>query len=481
MNKLEAQLQLWDSWLKEGHGSKVRQCCRKLNHKLIPRDLLIEYGHIARRVGAPDLIVRWLRPYVRSEKGLLIQPRNEEKALYALGLFRLGAFREAAQLLETCRPEIDPQVRFYRASLFINQWSYQKALPELRKYIRDHRTPTYSKLVGRLNLCASLVFIHNYPQAEQEISILLKKLEKAHLLLLKGNLLEIRSQLFIETNNFESALRDLDEAGVLLQRADPRTLLYVNKWKEIIKLKIEGPDKYNPLLFKRIRDRATAIQDWETLRHCDLAWAIATHDTDLLLRVYWGSLFPDYKKHVLFLFQDRVKIAPKFNWIFGSGNLDNPQLDLVELAPTRTLRKLFYFLTRDFYRPLRVTELIDFIYSDEFYNQTTSPQKLHRLIARARIWLKDSQLPFKIDSHLNAFKLESLTDCSLLLKNEFTEESPTIEIPAEFTERTFSSQEWAKTHRVSNRTARRQLLHLLEKGLLSKISFGSQTRYQTIN
>jgi hypothetical protein len=79
------QLKQWDEWIKEGHSSKVRMLCRQLNQKKIPRELLVDYGNIARRVGAPDLIILWLSSVVRSEKALQVKATEKEKALYALG------------------------------------------------------------------------------------------------------------------------------------------------------------------------------------------------------------------------------------------------------------------------------------------------------------------------------------------------------------------------------------------------------------
>src|SRR5262249_15524932 len=162
----------------------------------------------ARRVGAPDLIVLWLRPIVRSEKILAQAATEKEKALYALGLLRLGAFFEASQILSEVDPEKDPQVYFYRASMTINQWNYSKAIPDLKKYLHHTEVPAYSKLVGRLNLCASLVSVLKTDLAEKEIGKLMRKLERSENPLLKGNLLEIRSQLLHEQGKSDQALLD---------------------------------------------------------------------------------------------------------------------------------------------------------------------------------------------------------------------------------------------------------------------------------
>ncbi len=502
--QLQEQLKEWDAHIKTGAGNKIRHLCRKLTGKEIPRHLIIDYCHIARRIGAPELIIRWLRPYVRAEKiQMKDQARDEEKALYALGLFRLGAFREATHLLKECHPQQDPQIHFYRASLAMNQWSYDKAILELRRYLRDSRVPLYSRLVGRLNLCASLVSNGDLKKAEEEIQITFKMIEKKKIPLLKGNLLEIQSQLFYEQEQWEKALIHLEEANSLLQRADERSLLYVEKWKATIHAKI-NPDSFNSQNpFSEIKEKAIKIQDWETLRACDLILAHTKKDPHLFLKVYWGSRFEDYKKRIKKIFNADIEIKNQFIYSFTPSSREffsekkphhnsiesksqeepvasnRPPIDLVELAKGVYLKKLFFILTREFYRPLRVTEIIDFIYTDEFYNPITSLQKFHQLMKRARLWLQEQQLPFAIEAHRNAFKLTALEPCSLLLKSEFTKShaNESFECPLEFRNKPFSAVEWSNYYKISHRTASRQLQRLVKSLHLQKKGFGRATQY----
>ena len=182
----QEQLKIWDEWIRQGQGQKVRSLCRQLNHKKIPRNFLVGYAQIARRVGASDLILLWLRPIVRNEKVLAKPATDSEKAIYGLALLRLGAFREARQILDAVNPEKDPQVYFYRASLQMNQWNYKKAIPDLKRYVRQKEIPAYSRMVGRLNLCASLVSNQSWALAEAEIGKLMRLFEKTQVPLLKG-------------------------------------------------------------------------------------------------------------------------------------------------------------------------------------------------------------------------------------------------------------------------------------------------------
>lgn len=481
---LKSQLQQWDSWIQGGESSKVKKLCLQLNAKTIPRDLLLNYGEIARRVGAPELIIRWLRPIVRADKApLRQQPSAQEKALYALGLFRLGAFHEAGQILKDIEGEQNPQAYFYRASLFINQWNYKKAVPELKKYVNHPGISSYQKLVGKLNLCQSLVVIQKFKRAEIEISRLMKKLEEGNFSLLKGNLLEIRSQFFFAQDQFENALRDLETATTLLHRADEHSLLYVDKWKLAIRMKTGLPHSIIIKNFTALRKRALQIKAWEILRDCDFFLALHLKDEKRLLRVYWGSLFPAYKERALSAFGNDLVVAKEYLWTESetktASAVKASAIDLVQKAPTPVLKRFFFMMTREFYRPLRATELIDSIYPQEFYNPITSPAKLNRVIVRARKWLKEMNYPIKIIGSGNALKLQLEKSCFLLIKKDFSDESPHL-LPNIFKNKiSFSSKDWARELKVSFRTARRQIQQLEEAGKIEGLRRGPKTLYKS--
>lgn len=474
--KYHEQLKLWDEWIRAGQASKVRALCRGLNQKKIPRSLLIEYAQIARRVGASDLIVLWLRPIVRAEKVLALPASDAEKAIYGLGLLRLGAFHEATRILSEVDPTMDSQVYFYRASLKINQWNYAGAIPDLKKYIRHPKTQSYSKFVGRLNLCAAYVSgeSKHSEKAGPEIEVLWKRLQKGGSDLLKGNILEIRSQWWYEQGNTVRALEDLEHAARLLHKADTRSLLYVKKWRAIIKLRNSRNQLQGLRALAEVQVQARILEDWETVRDCDLQKALALHDRELILRVFWGSKFEAYKKRIRRLYGELV-VADRFYWTHDS-TAPGEILDLVPLAPTPKLRQLFFVLTRELYRPVRTTEIIDSLEENHFYDPFTSPARLHRLVARARTWLHENKFPVEIVSYRNAFQLRTTAACQLLLWKEFPSAEPTL--PAVTTQEYFTSSEWARERGVSERSARREILRLVRKGLVRSLIRGRKTKYR---
>ncbi len=493
---LKKQLEQWDHWIREGQSQKVKDLCRQLNHKKIPRSLLANYVQIARRVGLYELMVLWLNPIVRSEKILDKVATAEELALYASGLSRLGAFQEADRLLKSIDPQQESLVYFYQASLNINQWSYRKAIPLLKKFLfyrqrhlQRKNKFDYWSLVGRLNLCASLTIIERNQAAEREINKLMKLLDSSHAFLLKGNLLEIRAQWNFHQGRMKEALEDLAQAQRILMNSDVKSLIFVEKWKARINA---NETKNSPDIiaqYEAIKNQAIKIQDWETVRDCDFYIADYTKNPHLFLRVYWGSKFPDYKKRILRVYKNPTVITTQFIWIGGamnlaSSSLENPpapavSIDLVQQAPSRLLKLLFFALTREFYRPISSIELLTSVYADEYLKPDVSIIKFYRLMARARQWLKEMNVPLIIKSYKNKFKLEFTGPCQLILHSSLNLESRKQQPPPHnlLNLESFTSHDWAKNKKISVRTALREINIYIAQGRLRSKRTGRQRVY----
>lgn len=472
------QLELWDQLIKEGQIQLVRKQCRKLNHKRIPRNLLLDYAQIARRVGAPDLIVFWYNPLIRTDRLLEIGATTAEKAIYALGLLRLGSFQEAFEILNTLDPRDDYQIYFYRASLFIEQWNYKKAIPQLRKYIHDQRTPAYSKLVGRLNLCASLVALGRLKIARVEIDQLMKTLQRAsaHQRII-GNLFEIQAQLHFLLKNYTAALNDLETASTHL-KYDEKSLLFVHKWRAFIGLQSAEISDENISAVRRVRSQAEALKDWQTVRECDLQIALTQKNPELLQLVFWGTFFPAYKSRILELVRFPMNVGDNFVWRRSMNSMGSVPINLYK-CPSPALRHLFHALTKELYRPLRLNELFGAVYPQEYFNPRTGPAKLHRLIGRARQWLRHMGYPIEITSFGNSFRLNVPDGVSLFLSKDLPEQAPPNIPPSLSGRGRFTAAEFAAASGLSPRTARRRLIQLIDCGQLLALRRGPRTQYIT--
>lgn len=469
----------WDTQIREGRVVDLKKEFRKLNFKKIPRQFLVDFAHIARRLGQPDLIITLLNPIVRSEKKLQQPATTNEKAIYGLGLFRLGAFKEAEKILESIDANLDAQIYFYKASLYMNQWNYAKAVPLLRRYVLDSTITPYQRFVGELNICASLVSLKRNKAAVLAIKKLMKKLEKTDYNLLKGNLFEIKSQLHYNLEDYDQVIKDLETSDSLLKSADLVSRLFVTKWRILTDLQ---KNKKSDLPLKQLADfkiKAQEFREWELVRDCDMHLALFEKNKHLLLKVYWGTFFDKYKEKILNLGLEKKIIDPDFYWEHGQ---TEKKIDLVELAPTKSIKLLFYFLTRDFYRPFRSTELFGLIYPDEFFNPQTSVKRLQTLIDRARRWLVSKKIPIEIKNYRNEYMIKATAPIQLKITQYFKSEDVKIDNYQRIQKikASFSSKDFAQAFEISQRTAVRIIKELCQKHRLKMTGFGSKRRYQFV-
>ncbi len=474
MMSSESCLQLlsqWDQMIRTGHATQVRKSLSLVNIKQVPRVHLIEYAQIARRLWLGSLIIRWLQPVVRSSKPLE-QPATEmELAIYARGLTMMGAFREAGEIFKNLTHPNNPQIFFFKAAWHIDQWQYKQAMAPLRKCIHKSQDQ-YLRVVAKVNLCACLVSVNMHEKAKKQIVDLLKKLRKRKLYLLEGNLLEIYAQLLLQNNEFDKAGEILTEAKSLLKGADNKSLFFVKKWNFIRKIK---KGELPPQALRELRTEAAGNQDWESIRDCDFQMSIISNDENLIRQVYWGSRFSAYKERIEKAAKINLGSAPKFIWpsltsfdaLTKSSSPSVPRIDLVGLAPTPKLARLMFILTREFYSPLRQNEIIDFVYSTEYFHPISSPQKFHRLLGRARKWLQTSGYGVEIISHSkNRISLHLNQPMELTLYRKLSIER-SIEIPLTLQRVSyFTASQWAKETGTSERTAQRHLKTLCTRGVL---------------
>lgn len=501
IDKMKKQVDEFDQQIKNGNSNGVYLVCKKINSTEIPRSLVIDYAEVARRIGKPHLIIRWLRPIIRSEKILNLNPTYKEQSAYAQGLIRIGAFNEAesliAQILKLPECKSDPQIHFTQASLNINQWRYKSAIPHLKKHLSTPSVNSYSKIVSQLNLCSSLVGLGKHNTAWKEILKLEKKLKNTQYNLIKGNLAEIKSQVLFFLGQYSEARLSLHLASQLLQRADERSLNYVEKWNLLIDLKqTKDNSTINIILEKllKLREKSVALGDWESVRDIEFQTALNKNDIPGILKVYWGSRFESYKKRILstYLSEYKVQLDPGVSFIFKFENINlqdekkllpfkNTEIyDLVKLAPTKSLKKLFYFLSVELYKPLQLTEISDYLYPNEYYNPITTPAKIHRLIANAREWLSIQKIPVEISIFKNGVKLKFIKSCNIIIHKNMNDRKleNQIEIKEELKNKeNFSAHDFAVIYGIADRTARSYLQTLLKKKVIKKLQFRKQPTY----
>lgn len=469
----------WDNLIRTGHAAVVKNELRKVNSKKVLRPMLISYCDIARRVGSPELIIRWLRPIVRSPKPLQMKASQQELAIYALGLLRLNAFRESYALLNKIDRNSEGQVDFYLASFFINQWNYQKAIHYLDRYCRNKKIPNYPKLVGRLNRFACLVSLELFDRAESEFNRLNSILQRKKLTLLLGNLLEIRSQMLVLSGRHEEADELLSQSKMNLKNADYRSVLYVGKWQLILKLFKSKQFDFSKLQqeYLQMRELAQKAKDWETFRELDFYW-FKIFDKNGLKKLYWGSRFQSYKQKVEK--ESKENLKSKTFWIWTSSNENMSPIDPVKLAKQKLIKKLLFLLSQELYSPIPSTELIDMLYTDEYFHPIASHVKFSRLLSRTRRWLRQNCPELKIENFGDSFLLQKSENVAVTIHEKIPSTVDFDSLSSFDENHRFTCKAYAKLIKKSERTARRKLLEMARLKLIKTVKRGPRTYYSRL-
>ncbi len=225
------------------------------------------------------------------------------------------------------------------------------------------------------------------------------------------------------------------------------------------------------------------------MRDIDFNIALARKSETDFLRVYWGSGFVAYKKNIWKAFQDRVGrtiILPnQFIWTTDLGGKDpGPTINLVNQAPTKLLKTLFIALTKDLYRSIRLVELSDELFPEEYFNPESTPARIARLISTARKWLLQQNYPLTIKTKNNSFRLQFHQPCSLILQKRYQTEKDSLLnlLPKELIQaKVFTLSEFVNHSDLSRRTARLRLSQLSKQKLIRKLPFRQQPTFLVLS
>lgn len=297
--------------------------------------------------------------------------------------------------------------------------------------------------------------------------------------LLLGNLYEINAQLNFNLENYMQVEFDLEKSSQLLQQADPGHLLMIQKWKILTQLKTTTKNSQLIKDLQTLKSKAVHFKEWELIRDCDLHLATCNKNHDLLLQVYWGTLYKQFKKRIINLGLNEKSIHAFYYWKFGQSNYN---LDLQSLAPTALLKSVFYYLTRDFYRPIRAIELFSLVYQNEYYNPVTSPKKLQTLIKRSRQWLLANKIPLEIKNYRNEYKLVATQPLCLKVHSAINPANIQKKHRSldQFKKILFTTKDYAKVFQVSQRTAQREIQNHLQHQRMKSIGFSVAKKYKII-
>lgn len=494
-DKWKYQIDTWDELVKQGKGGRVRLDIVKVNRAEIPRAELYRVANLARRVRLENWGVQLLYPIVRSEnKEVLSSP--EEICEYSNALMELGSLEEARNLLLVVNPREAPQALLYLAFLDFREWNSIGAGAHLRSYLKCP-LDLYAQLVGQVNLAAALVQTPEWEEARRLLDLLelRARTEQRHLLL--GNILELRAQLDIQMRDWSGAAKNLNESSRLLENSHHDSLLFTLKWKAVLGLKTRQKNSYDEI--KEVQLQARKMKLWETVRDCDRHIVIESQDAHLLNRLYHGTPFTHFRDLLLREFSHSGKLEDYFDWVGGRKREPIRKVvdlgdwsgegDAGHLTPGHLSHALVSVLAADLYSPKKMGSLFGALFPDEYFNPVTSPEKVYKVVQRARAWFIEKGLPMVIDQAHGYYRLRLGEGISMRLRasSKSTVRPNKIEHLVLYLQRvkptgvSFSAKDLVAELQISQRTVNRLLREACEAEYVEQIGKGRSTLYKLKN
>ncbi len=481
-----------DHLIRDGQLGVARERLLEFSVKSIDRTQVIEVANLARRLNMPKMMIKFLRPIVRSQYKLQSPATEQELALYATALSRLGVFAEAESILKKLKSKEVPEVLLYQAMTEMFQWNYTSPVSKLKKYVQSKTISEYERLVGYVNIAASYIWNMEWQKGQATIQIIQEEIDRSsdphsHRLIY-GYSFELLAEMSILQRNFKNGDAYLLQAEDILRGSKSRYEFFVKKWKAISKAlqNFESSKSLDEL--RIVRKEAIELKDWETYRDCEFYEALARRDQDLFLKVYYGTPYASFRSRVQKIFQPNFSLDKRITWTLNPENISSrPSLALKsdlfqKLEDKPLLEKLFSLLCQDFYRPLALGSLVSKLYPDEYFNPDSSPQKAWQIVDRLRTWFHEQSLPLDIELNEETCRLISRESCQIPVQEiqdlQNSDERKFMQAALHFKDHPFGAKELSELLKISKRSAQNFCQLGLQSKKIIQTSAGRSTRYK---
>jgi tetratricopeptide (TPR) repeat protein len=391
------------NFIRAGKTAEAAHALQKINSSQIPRENALEFARLSRRAGLFAQALRILKPVILSDLSSASEAATPaEIGEYSISLFKTGCVYEAMRWLDTIKSSEVGEAEMYLGFSHMMEWDYEKAVPPLKKFIAA--TPdSFIKLVAKVNLSAALVNTGETGEAETLIHLNIDEAEKFNNLRLKANSYELLSQIAIKDKNYKLAAQFLDSAWKILSLDSSIDQLFVVKWRAILNA-LQNNDVSD---LNAARKAALEQSHFETLRDLDFYELKVKFSESIYGRLYCGTPFVAYRSKLLREFSAH---NPPQSYIFGEPG--KPVLDIDSMAfesgesvleITPQLQQTFKAVWSDLYRPRSVGSLFEKIFTGEYFDINSSPNRVHRLVARLRAWLKIHDVAVSVEFENGGF------------------------------------------------------------------------------
>jgi hypothetical protein len=455
--------------------------------KSLERKEKLKYANFARRLGLVGWALKILNPIVRPANRFAEPASVEEQIEYAACLRTEGAPREALAILKTVDLQKFPAANFQIASCLISEWRYDDAIPFLKAYVSESQAPTYSVLVGKVNLLAAMIYESRHKEASELLGQLNGELDTAQHGLLHRNVLELAAQLAVAKGDGSMALVYLQEASTLAKHAPESVYaLHIAKWTAVAHslLSHEGLEE-----LIEVRARGITIRHWETVRDCDFYIARVRNDREMLIHLYFGTPFASFRRKIIETLGPTEQIPQSYVWA-GGGGIQTRVFDLRSAAMTeggvgleagKVLHRFLVQMCSDFYRPTQLLSIFSSIFPGEYFT-LGAPNRIHQVIRRFRIWSEQNQVPLAIEKNRDGYNLRFTGRFAILMSKEalaLDERELTLtKLHASFVDGSFSARQAMEVLGVSQPTVHRLMTWAIENGKAVHQGNTHQSRYR---
>lgn len=491
----------FENAIRRGEIVSVQNEIERLPASTIPRSHAAAFGDIARRVRSETWGLRLLRPIVRSEAAISPSPSDAEMCAYAGLLIKVGAIPEARSILEKLDEKKLDNVSTFLSQTYITEWNYLEASVHLKKLLeRDHLSP-YARCVTEVNLIGAFIFLSQYSKAQTGLKKVLALSRENSWDLLYGNALELAAQLAV----IQGAWADAD---ALLKEAEARSgqhshyRVFIEKWRSLALLfqTKPGTPACEAALEKiaSVRQTALRLSSWETARDLDYQVADFLRHQNLLLNVYFGTPFPEYKKRIEQIFKKegwripadyfrKLSSAPATR-VFDLGSGDEYGSNLIEpLKPGQMLHRFINILATDFYKPIGLGELFSRLFPDEFFNVDSSPDRVAQAVKQLRRWFETNHIPLDIQVENSRYAIKANDAYAFRIENQVRTpkdlldsgyEQQLKQLMTKWPYQSFSASKAAAHLDLSASTVRTLLQRALDEKRLYQSGAGRSTLYR---
>jgi len=507
-----------------GQHQQGRAILDSVSPKTLPRQWAYRYADLANRIHHSIYALKALHRFIAPENPHEPAATDQEKMIYGYALCILGATEEALSILNSIPSGSLPEATFLKAITNFRLWNYSQSIPLLKEYLSTPGLETYRCLVGEVNLVAAFVATEQWDQALAWLEKIQTSCQGGKYSLLLGNSFELKAQVLFFQQKYDEALAALDQARELLKDQQGLYLLFVEKWTLVCHL-FQKSSPENLAALGALRSKASGLEDFETVRECELFEAIATQNEQLLRKVIMGTPSEHYRQRARQLFgkalrplgqfewklnqppSEKTVRNPKENYVGTSGKnqvgkpVQNPganpvakitgkpvifdpyekQNSQAALYEQPHLLALFEALTIDFYKPNHLGALFKAVYPTEKFNPYTSPARVMQLLKRLDRWLQSNQVPVRVEFKKSQFSLTATAPVYVIVqrgKKMSSFEGRWSEIKNSFDGRTFTSAKISEVVGISKTSAQRLIKQALQDGRVQTVGRGRGAAYQ---